>query len=130
MKILAIVETHFVARGLREHLENLEHKDVVIVTSAPDAGDQLVNNTFDLILLDAEWLKPGISVMDFMKSIREKEATKHVPIMLCSSKSRSEDIRLALQSGANDFLRKPYSREVLKEHINKFATEVAGQEQT
>lgn len=121
MKILAIVETHFVARGLREHLEDLEHKDTVIVTSAPEAGEQLINKTFDLILLDAEWLKPGISVLDFMRSIREKESTKQVPIILCSSKSRSEDIRLALQAGANDFIRKPYVQEVLKEHLNRFA---------
>lgn len=128
MKILSIVETQFVARGLREHLEELEYTDSIIVTSAPDAGEQLVSNTFDLILLDAEWLKPGISVLDFMKSIREKESTKQVPIIFCSSKSRSEDIMLALQAGANDFIRKPYGQDVLKEHINKFAPQAAEQE--
>ena len=119
MKILAIVETQFVARNLREHLEDLGYDDPTIVTNTPDAVEQLRFSGFDLIIFDAEWLKPGISVQDFMEIIRRTESSKDIPIILCSSKRRSEDIRLALQAGANGYLLKPYDQDVLKEHLDK-----------
>ena len=124
MKILTVVETQFAARSIREHLEHLEYESEYMVFSAPDAFIQLKKEPFDLILLDAEWLKPGISALDFIKNVRASESFKSIPVLICSSKSTTEDIKKAQRAGASGYLLKPYTEEVLKEHIEKLQVAV------
>ena len=120
MRILTVVETQFAARSIRENLENLEYEADAMVFSAPDAFAHLKKESFDLILLDAEWLKPGISALDFIENIRGSDSFNEIPVLICSAKSTTEDIKQALRAGASGYLLKPYSEETFKEHIEKF----------
>lgn len=66
----------------------------------------------DIILLD--WMMPGISGVDFARKLRHQEQTRLVPIIMLTAKTEEEDIIRGLQSGADDYLTKPFStRELL-----------------
>ncbi|MEM8484355.1 MAG: response regulator [Bacteroidota bacterium] len=118
MNILIVVETYFVARILRERLEELGYSEIMLATSAPEAVQHLRVTSIDLIIVDAEWLKPGIDIHAFLTSIRKSDEVKSIPILMCSSKNKTEDVKMALNAGASSYLLKPYNEEALKEHLD------------
>ncbi len=118
MNILIVVETYFVARILRERLEDLGYSEILLATSAPEAVQHLRVNSIDLIIVDAEWLKPGIDIHAFLNSIRKSDEVKSIPILMCSSKNKTDDVKMALNAGASSYLLKPYNEDALKEHLD------------
>ena len=65
--------------------------------------DQLPN----LVILD--WMLPGKSGVQFAKELRSNERTKTLPILMLTAKSEESDKVLGLDSGADDYVTKPFS---------------------
>ena len=89
------------------------------VIGAPDAtqaweliGDRLP----DLILLD--WMLPGVSGIDFLRRLRRNEFYRAVPVIMLTAKSDENDRVHGLETGADDYLVKPFSVKELKARIN------------
>ncbi len=70
----------------------------------------------DLILLD--WMLPGISGVDWAKRLRRNAAYSDIPIILLTARSEEEDKVLGLDSGADDYITKPFSPRELIARIN------------
>ena len=69
----------------------------------------------DLILLDISM--PGVDGRDICKSLKQKELTKNIPIVMISA---SDDVeRSVMDAGANDFLAKPFDIKDLLKKIEK-----------
>lgn len=60
-----------------------------------------------LIILD--WMLPGKSGVQFAKELRASERTKGLPILMLTAKSEESDKVLGLDSGADDYVTKPFS---------------------
>jgi two-component system phosphate regulon response regulator PhoB len=60
-----------------------------------------------LIILD--WMLPGKSGVQFAKELRANEKTKSLPILMLTAKSEESDKVLGLDSGADDYVTKPFS---------------------
>lgn len=61
----------------------------------------------DLLLL--EWTLPGQSGISLIRRLRAQAATRDLPIMMVSARSGEPDKILALESGADDYMTKPFS---------------------
>jgi two-component system phosphate regulon response regulator PhoB len=61
----------------------------------------------DLIILD--WMLPGMSGIDFAKRLRSNTPTKKIPIIMLTARSDEENMIQGLNSGADDYLTKPFS---------------------
>jgi two-component system phosphate regulon response regulator PhoB len=70
----------------------------------------------DLILLD--WMLPGISGVDWAKRLRRNATYSDIPIILLTARSEEEDKVLGLDSGADDYITKPFSPRELIARIN------------
>ncbi|MEW5842746.1 MAG: response regulator [Bacteroidota bacterium] len=70
----------------------------------------------DLILLDV--MMPDISGFDVCKTLTTKEDTKLIPIILVTALSEAESLKKGLQSGAFDYVKKPFNRNELIARIN------------
>ena len=68
---------------------------------------------FDLVLMD--WMLPGMSGVEVTEHIRR--INKKVPIIFLTAKDTVQDTILGLRSGANDYLKKPFSFAELLERI-------------
>jgi twitching motility two-component system response regulator PilH len=67
----------------------------------------------DLILMDI--VMPGIDGYKATRTISRDEATKHIPVIICTSKNQESDRVWGMRQGAKDFLVKPVNaRELIK----------------
>jgi two-component system phosphate regulon response regulator PhoB len=83
-----------------------------------EAGDieeaqvSLLSRRPDLILLD--WMLPGISGIDFARRLKRDARTADIPIIMLTAKTEESDKIKGLDSGADDYITKPFStRELL-----------------
>jgi DNA-binding NtrC family response regulator len=65
----------------------------------------------DLVLLDV--MMPEISGLDVLRTLRQTRPIADLPIVMATARDRSEDIVLALNEGASDYVTKPYDFPVL-----------------
>ena len=61
----------------------------------------------DLILLD--WMLPGISGIDFARRLKKEELTRELPVIMLTARAEEEDKVQGLESGADDYITKPFS---------------------
>lgn len=70
----------------------------------------------DLMLID--WVMPGLSGDEVCRFLRANPATRELPIViLTASRTETEDIVCALESGANDYLARPFVPEELRARV-------------
>ena len=60
-----------------------------------------------LILLD--WMLPGMSGVEFAKRLRSEERTRSIPLIMLTARGEEQDKVLGLESGADDYITKPFS---------------------
>lgn len=65
----------------------------------------------ELILVD--WNMPEMNGLDFIKAIRAQKMYDRVRILMVTSETESDQVAKALKAGANEYLMKPFSREIL-----------------
>jgi CheY-like chemotaxis protein len=72
----------------------------------------------DMVLTDV--MMPDMDGLSFVRYIREQPSWASTPVVIISAKATQEDRRKALESGANEFLAKPFSSYDLEELIERF----------
>ncbi len=99
----------FIVKGLEENGFSVQ-----LCTSAEEARDVVFTTPFDIIILDI--MLPGIDGIQFTKMIRYKKNT--TPILILSALNEASDKINALDSGADDFLVKPFHFQEFISRIN------------
>ena len=88
---------------------NLE-KDGFIVSSAINGNEGLKDlKKFEPNLLLLDWMLPDLSGIEICKSIRKDTSYKNLPVIMLTAKGEEEDKIKGLDSGADDYLTKPFS---------------------
>ena len=88
---------------------NLE-KDGFIVSSAINGNEGLKDlKKFEPNLLLLDWMLPDLSGIEICKSIRKNTSFKNLPVIMLTAKGEEEDKIKGLDSGADDYLTKPFS---------------------
>ena len=79
------------------------------------AKDQINNKTPDLVLID--WMLPDESGLELAKSIKQDEVTKGIGIIMLTAKAEERDKIAGFESGADDYVTKPFSQHELVARI-------------
>ena len=96
--------------------------------NAEQARRAVADVSLDLILLD--WMLPGISGVDFARRIKRDPQTSAIPIIMLSAKGEEADKIRALDTGADDYITKPFStRELLARIRAVIRRGIPGEEQ-
>ena len=93
----------------------LQHPDLeaVLCRSLAEARTALESRTFDLLILDVGL--PDGSGLDLLRQIRQTSA---LPVILLTANDMETDIVAGLESGADDYITKPFSLAVLRARVN------------
>lgn len=83
---------------------------------ASEAQARIVNDTPDVVLLD--WMLPGVSGVEYARRLRREKLTQHLPIIMLTARTEEEDKVRGLESGADDYITKPFSTRELLARIN------------
>lgn len=112
MKILVVEDEHKIASLIKQGLE--QEKYVVDVSFDGENGYDLASEkNYDLIILDR--LLPKLDGLSVCKKLREEN--NHTPIIMLTAKSQIIDRVEGLNSGADDYLTKPFAFEELLARI-------------
>lgn len=104
MRILVVEDEAKVARALREGLQR-EHYEVSIARTGEDGFFQMTEQEFDLVILDI--MLPKRDGLEVLKALRKQG--KHTPVLVLTARDTLEDRVLGLNSGADDYLVKPFA---------------------
>jgi two-component system phosphate regulon response regulator PhoB len=88
---------------------NLEHAghSVLRALNAEQASQMVREVLPDVVLLD--WMLPGQSGLAFARRLREDERTRAIPIIMLTARGTEADKIAGLESGADDYITKPFS---------------------
>ena len=123
-KILIIEDEKAVREMLRFTLKN-NGFEILEAEDSNSALDILKKNNINLILLD--WMLPGTEGIEIARNIRTSGDTKDIPIIMLTAKSDESDKILGLESGADDYVTKPFSPKELIARIKALLRRTAPQ---
>lgn len=88
---------------------NLKHAGFLVVkaNSAEEAETMIRAALPDLVILD--WMLPGQSGVALAKKLRQQERTRDLPIIMLTARVHEEDRVQGLETGADDYVTKPFS---------------------
>ena len=104
MRILVVEDETSLARAITELLKK-NHYEAEAVHNGTDACGFLLSGSYDADILDI--MLPGKDGIEVLREVRDGGAM--LPILLLTAKSSENDKVLGLDSGANDYLTKPFS---------------------
>ena len=104
MRILLVEDEVKVAKALREGLE-AERYDTTVAHNGEEAFFLATTQSFDLLLLDL--MLPGRSGLEILAALRQRGF--QMPVLVLTAKDSVGDRVLGLDSGADDYLVKPFA---------------------
>ncbi|HXO39554.1 MAG TPA: response regulator transcription factor [Candidatus Acidoferrum sp.] len=113
-RILVVEDESHIAQGLRFNLEAEGHS-VELAEDGEDALDRMLvkNQLFDLVLLDV--MLPGKDGFTVAHELRQQQ--NFAPILMLTARGRPEDVLKGFESGADDYLTKPFNLDILVARI-------------
>ncbi len=113
MRILYVEDEKFLAEAVKHNLEKQDF-DVDLAFDGEDGLEKAVDNIYDCVVLDV--MLPKLSGIQILERMREKKVT--TPVIMLSALSEVEDKVNGLNSGADDYLAKPFKTAELVARIN------------
>ncbi len=112
MKILVVEDEHKIANAIRDGLEQ-ESFAVDVAYDGEEGLNTALYGEYDLLILDI--MLPGKTGLEICETLRQE--SHHTPILMLTAKDQPRDVVRGLDSGADDYLVKPFSFEVLLARI-------------
>ncbi len=113
MRIFVLEDNKILVDQIKIYFESIWYH-VEIDFDTDRAYDKLNDEHFDVLILDINL--PKMNWLNFCKKLRER--WNNIPILMLTSMSSNKDMIIWLDSGADDYLWKPFEYEVLKARVN------------
>jgi two-component system phosphate regulon response regulator PhoB len=112
--ILVVEDEPAIQELLSFNLQQAGHH-TLNATSAEQAFGLLRDTLPDLILLD--WMLPGVSGIEFARRLKADAYTKTIPIIMLTARGEEQDKIVGFDTGADDYITKPFSPRELMARI-------------
>jgi|tagenome__1003787_1003787.scaffolds.fasta_scaffold19447735_2 DNA-binding response OmpR family regulator len=106
------------------HLERAEF-DVVRAADGEEALRALREQLPDVAVLDV--MMPKLNGYEVVSEMRKDESTKRIPVLLLTARAGGVDIMHGYEVGADDYLRKPFKPQELREHVDALLGRESGE---
>lgn len=118
MKILIVDDSSTMRRIIGNTLKSIGQEDVIMAGDGVEGLEVLEQNPdTDLILSD--WNMPNMNGLDFLIKVRETKG-KDLPIIMITTEAEKANVITAIKAGANNYIVKPFTPDVLSEKLGPF----------
>ena len=115
MRALVIDDSSSMRAILRQYMRQLDY-EVVEACNGQDALKRCEEvRDIDIALVD--WNMPVMNGLDFVRAVRARKEFDGVKLMMVTTENDAEHVVTALSAGANEFVMKPFTYEVLEEKM-------------
>ena len=104
-KILVVEDDKSISDLITLHLKKNDF-EYLVVHNGEHALSHLDNFMPDFIILD--WMIPGLSGLEVLRRIRNKQEYKNLPILMLTAKNSEQDKIISFESGLDDYITKPF----------------------
>jgi two-component system chemotaxis response regulator CheY len=115
MHVLIVDDSTTMRMILKAHLKKLGFE----VTEAINGRDALVRlkamATADLVMVD--WNMPEMDGLAFVRAVRTQEGYAELPLMMVTTNTDREHVEQALEAGANEYIMKPFTGDMIREKL-------------
>src|SRR4051812_46550530 len=119
IKKIMVVDDSPTERAFMDGLLKKKGYDVLLVDSGEAAIERAKKDQPDLILMDV--VMPGMNGFQATRAITRDDATKNIPVLICTTKSQETDRIWGLRQGARDYMVKPIQPDALLKKIESMA---------
>lgn len=120
-RVLVVEDEMDIGRLLKMQVENMGYS-ADHVTSGEEALALLNRENYDVMLLD--WMLPGLSGIEIAQLVRKMDTMKDIAILMLTAKSDPDNIVEGLEAGADDYITKPFSPDILKARMSSLLRRV------
>ena len=89
--------------------------EIIQAVNAQQASQHLADQLPDLVLMD--WMLPDVSGLELVRRLKREEITRDIPIIMLTAKAEERNKIEGLDSGADDYITKPFSIKELSARI-------------
>ncbi len=118
-RILVVDDEPINQQALCNHL-TLQSFHVTQAMDGPTALKLIGKKAFDLVILDV--MMPGMSGYEVCEAIRHKYSLHELPVLMLTAKNQMSDLTRGLESGANDYISKPFDKRELLARVTSLIT--------
>ena len=115
MKILIVDDYKTMLRILRNLFRQLDFPNVDEAIDGASALQKLREGKFDLIVSD--WNMVPMTGIQLLREVRRDEKLKHIPFVMITAESKSENVIAAKEAGVSNYIVKPFNAETLKSKL-------------
>ena len=123
-KILVVEDEQAIREMIGIALRNAGY-ECLEAADTTQAQAAILAHTPDLVLLD--WMLPGVSGVDYARQLRREKLTQHLPVIMLTARTQEEDKVKGLDTGADDYITKPFSTRELLARIKALLRRTAPQ---
>jgi len=115
VKKILVVDDSPTERHLLTELLTKNGYQVITAESGEESIEKAKSEMPDLVLMDV--VMPGLNGFQATRTLTRDDATKHIPVIVCTSKGQETDKIWGLRQGAQDYLVKPINGDELLSKI-------------
>jgi two-component system phosphate regulon response regulator PhoB len=123
---ILLVEDETEVREMVTRVLSREGFDMLSAADAPEGWRRIAERVPDLMLVD--WMLPSTSGIEFVRQCKRDELTAEVPVIMLTARAQENDRVHGLETGADDYVTKPFSPRELAARIRAVLRRTSGQD--
>ncbi len=115
MSVLIVDDYATMLRIMRNLLRQIGFQDIDQASDGAEALQKLRSGHYDLVISD--WNMEPVSGLDLLKEVRRDDMLRHMPFIMVTAESKTDNVVTARQAGVSNYIVKPFNAQTLDQKI-------------
>jgi len=126
MKILIVDDAKTMRKIISNVLKQLgfSPEDLIEAENGEEALKKLEEYENDIGIIFLDWNMPKMNGFEFLQKVRSNSKYNHIKIVMVTTETAKKNVIAALKAGANNYIAKPFSPQVLKQKLEQMNIKV------
>lgn len=116
MRALIVDDSRAIRAMITRILKQLNFETVEACNGREALEKLKQSGTLDFALVD--WNMPEMNGLEFVRAVRADASYKDLRLVMVTTETEMENVATALEAGANDYLMKPFTKEMIAEKLS------------